>query len=204
MGVFKGSITVRRYLVRGDKPKEQAKLVKGIRAHAIIPIDPKSDVEKIHGWACAEDPDDHDLSSDKIFFGGTLALALRVDSLNPPAAVVKRVVLERGSRRSVASPTAPNKKAMKDEVKKSLRSRYLPQAAQLRSGLAGRFGRRLFLVARQGDQRASDRPVLQVVRPGAGAGTDLGWSPSAAPSRPISCPRPSWSWDFPVCLAAPP
>jgi hypothetical protein len=125
MGAFKGSITVRRYLVRGEKPKEQSKLVKGIRAHALIPIDPKSDVEKIHGWACVEDPDDLDLTSDKIFFGDTVALALRVDSLRPPAAVVKRVVLER-LKQLGRKPNRAEQKAMKEEVKKSLRNRYLP------------------------------------------------------------------------------
>src|SRR5262245_13619637 len=95
MGALKGSITVRRYVVRGEKPKDLSRLVKGIRAHALLPIDPKSDVEKIHGWASLEDPDDVELSSEKVFFAGTVGLALRVDTLRPPAAIVKRMVAER-------------------------------------------------------------------------------------------------------------
>ena len=125
MGVFKGSITVRRYVVRGDQPKERARLVKGIRAHAIVPIDPKSDIEKIHGWACAENLDDTDLTSDKIFFGGTLALTVRIDTLRPPASVVKRLVLER-LRADGRKPNRAEQRALKEEVTKSLRNRYLP------------------------------------------------------------------------------
>jgi hypothetical protein len=125
MGALQGTVTVRRYLVRGDKPKDPNRLLKGIRAHVLIPIDPHSDVEKIAGWATLHDPTDLDFSPDKVFFGPTVGLSLRVDSLVPPAAVVRRLVAEK-LRKENKKPNRAEKIAAKDEVKKSLRSRYLP------------------------------------------------------------------------------
>jgi hypothetical protein len=55
MGALKGSITVRRYALSGDAPRELGKLVKGVRAHVLLPIDPKTDVERSHGWSSIED-----------------------------------------------------------------------------------------------------------------------------------------------------
>src|SRR5215470_4553851 len=125
MGALQGTVTVRRYVVRGDRPKDTQKLLKGARAHALVPIDPRSDVEKVAGWAAIADPTDVDLTAEKIFFGTTVALALRVDTLGAPAAVVKRLVAEK-LRQSGRRPSRAEKQAAKEEVKKSLRSRYLP------------------------------------------------------------------------------
>jgi hypothetical protein len=125
MGAFKGNVTVRRYLVPGEPPREQAKLMKGIRAHAFLPIDPKTDVERAHGWAVIEDPSDVDLSADKVFFSDVLALALRVDTLRPPAAVVKRLALEK-IKALGRKPNRAEQQAAREEVKRQLRGRYHP------------------------------------------------------------------------------
>src|SRR5688572_15322276 len=128
MGALHGTVTVRRYLVRGDttnRPKDPGRLVKGARAHALVPIDPRGDAEKVCGWACLDDPDDLELSAERIFHGPTVALALRVDTLGAPAAVVKRLVAER-LRATGRKPNRAEKIAAKQEVKKSLRGRYLP------------------------------------------------------------------------------
>ena len=125
MGALHGSVTVRRYLVRGDKPSDPGRLVKGARAHVLIPIDPRGEEEKVCGWACLDDPDDLDLQPDKMFHGPTLALAVRVDTLTAPAAVVKRLVAER-LRATNRKPNRAEKIAAKQEVKKTLRGRYLP------------------------------------------------------------------------------
>src|SRR6266702_7259812 len=95
MGAVQGTVTVRRYLVRGDRPKDPQRLVKGVRAHVLVPIDPRSDVEKVAGWASLHDPTDLELTAEKLFFGATVGLALRVDTLGAPAAVVKRLVAEK-------------------------------------------------------------------------------------------------------------
>jgi hypothetical protein len=125
MGALQGTVTIRRYLVRGEKPKDPQRLLRGARAHVLVPIDPKSDVEKVAGWAVLADPTDLELSADKVFFGPTVALALRIDTLVPPAAVVKRLVAEK-LRQSGRRPNRAEKQAAKDEVKRQLRSRYLP------------------------------------------------------------------------------
>ncbi len=125
MGALKGSVSVRRYLVRGEPPRDKGRIVKGVRAHALVPIDPRSDVERSVGWASLEDPEDVDLTSDRIFTGDCLALALRVDTLKPPAAIVKRLVLER-LRALGRKPNRAEKTAMKAEVTKQLRGRYYP------------------------------------------------------------------------------
>ncbi len=125
MGALKGSVTVRRYVVRGKPPAEKSRLVKGVRAHAIIPIDPASDVERAHGWAQAEDPENLELASESIFVDGALLLALRVDTLRPPGAVVKRLVAEK-LRGLGHKPGKREKQEAKDWVVKSLRSRAFP------------------------------------------------------------------------------
>jgi hypothetical protein len=125
MGALHGTVTVRRYLVRGEKPKDPGRLVKGARAHVLVPIDPRGDAEKVSGWACLDDPDDLELSAEKMFHGPTVALALRVDTLTAPAAVVKRLVAER-LRATGRKPNRAEKIAAKQEVNKSLRGRYLP------------------------------------------------------------------------------
>lgn len=129
MGAHKGNVTVRRYLVKGEVPKERARLVKGIRAHALIPIDPASTVEKAHGWACAGDlglgPDDLDLSSEKIFLGSAVVLALRQDTLRPPSAVVKRLVAEKLKALGRKAGRREKQEA-KELVTRSLRTRAFP------------------------------------------------------------------------------
>ena len=125
MGALKGSVTVRRYVVKGKVPSDKGRLVKGVRAHVILPIDPASEVERSFGWALAEDPEVLDLSSDNIFVGGALVLALRVDTLKPPAAVVKRLVAEK-LRALGRKPGRKDKQEAKDWVVKSLRSRAFP------------------------------------------------------------------------------
>jgi DNA recombination-dependent growth factor C len=112
-------------MVKGEPPKDRGRIVKGVRAHVLMPIDPMSEVERAVGWASLEDPEELDLTSDNIFVGETMSLAMRVDVLRPPASVVKRLVAERlrelGRRANKAE-----KSAMKAEVKKSLRGRYYP------------------------------------------------------------------------------
>lgn len=125
MGALQGTVTIRRYLVRGDQMPDTTRMLRGARAHVLTPIDPKSEVEKVAGWATLTDPTDLELTAENIFFGGTVGLALRVDTLVPPSAVVKRLVAEKLKQTS-RRPNRAEKQAAKDEVKKSLRSRYLP------------------------------------------------------------------------------
>jgi DNA recombination-dependent growth factor C len=112
-------------VVRGEKPNDPERIVKGVRAHVLIPIDPRTDAEKVCGWAALTDPTDLDLTAEKMFFGPTVALALRVDTLVPPPSVVKRLVAER-LKATGRRVNRAEKMAAKEEVKKSLRHKTLP------------------------------------------------------------------------------
>jgi DNA recombination-dependent growth factor C len=127
MGARKGSVTARRYLVRG-KSAEPARLLKGARAHALVPIDPDSEVERVAGWAAAHDPEVTDLGADTLFTtdGRSLVCTLRVDTLKPPAAVVKKLVAEK-LRALGRKPSKRDKQEAKAMVVKSLRKRAFVQ-----------------------------------------------------------------------------
>lgn len=124
MGAIKGNMTIRRYQVRG-KPDDRQRVMRGIRAHQLIPIDPMSDVEVSVGWARLDDPTKVDFSTTDVFIGQTVSLSLRIDTLKPPAPLVKRQVAEKLMSLD-HRPTKGEKKAAKEEVIRKLRSRYFP------------------------------------------------------------------------------
>jgi len=124
MGALTGAITIRRYAVRGDVPTTE-RILKGIRAHVQVPIDPEGDLEKAIGWADIADPSDTDLSASKVFRDDLVVLGLRVDTLKPPTPVVQRLVSEQ-MKKLDHRPTRADKCQIKDEVIKSLRKRYYP------------------------------------------------------------------------------
>jgi hypothetical protein len=128
MGARKGSVTARRYQVKGKTP-EPARLTRGARAHVIVPIDPASEVERVHGWAAAHDPDETELATEALYAadGRSLVLALRVDTLKPPSQVVKRLVADK-LRELGRKPSKRDKQEAKAMVVKSLRSRAFPKS----------------------------------------------------------------------------
>lgn len=87
MSILKGPITLQRFRVA---IKNDA--VAHIRAHALVPIDPAGNETKSVGWASALDPQDTDLDPGKYQFSGRVVLSLRVDTLKPPPAEIKRRV----------------------------------------------------------------------------------------------------------------
>lgn len=96
MGALSGGITLRRYRVAGDAPKDwKESFEKGIRAHVLVPINVEGNEDKSLGWSSIFDENDLDLSLDKFFYEGHIMLALRQDTLKPPAAMVKRLLKQR-------------------------------------------------------------------------------------------------------------
>lgn len=135
MGALKGSIAVRRYVVLDPLPQNpRARLTKGLRAHAFMPLDPKSDQDKTFGWVSILDGDDADLHPEKVFFvapgGEQLRAALRTDVLKPPASEVRRQVAARGAEIE-ANEGRPlsrrEKRLLKEEVSRELRLRAFPR-----------------------------------------------------------------------------
>lgn len=91
-------MALRRYYVLDATPTDfRDKYEKAVRAHALLPLDPESNraEEKSIGWCSLFDENDLDLTFDKFFLDGRVLLSLRVDTLKPPAAEVKRLVRQR-------------------------------------------------------------------------------------------------------------
>lgn len=123
MGAIRGSISVRRYRTSGELPRDQrARFMKGLRAHVHLPIDPDSDVERSVGWVSCHDGDDADLTAEKVFHGERMLFALRIDTLKPPAAEVRRE-LARREREKDRPLSKSEKKALKADVVRRLRKR---------------------------------------------------------------------------------
>jgi DNA recombination-dependent growth factor C len=136
MGAVRGSISCRRYAVLDALPAEvRRKFSKGIRAHAFAPLDPAtSEEERSVGWVTLADPDDFDLASEKLFFnamdGEELRLAMRVDSIKPPAGEVRRRAAQEVAAREAQEGrelSRREKRQVKEEVVRTLRRELPPR-----------------------------------------------------------------------------
>ena len=96
MGALSGGITLRRYRVQGNVPKDWKDVFeKGVRAHVLVPINVDGNEDKSLGWCSIFDENDLDLSVEKFHFEGHVMLSVRQDTLKPPAAMVKRLLKQR-------------------------------------------------------------------------------------------------------------
>jgi hypothetical protein len=98
MGLLSGSIALRRYRVLATPPQDFRELYeKAVLAHVLVPLNPESNraEEKSIGWCSVYDENDLDLHFTKFFVDGKIILSLRVDTLKPPAAEVKRLLKQR-------------------------------------------------------------------------------------------------------------
>jgi recombination associated protein RdgC len=135
MGAIKGAISVRRYAVLDPLPSSRVRerLVKGLRAHAFLPLDPRSEVDRAVGWVVLGQPEDADLTPEKVLYaasaGEELRVALRVDTLRVPAAEVRRQVALRAAELEVdgrhLSPR--ERRALREEVTRTLKLRAFPR-----------------------------------------------------------------------------
>lgn len=133
--LVKGNITSRRYVVLGDLPGDlRRRFVAGVRAHAFVPIDPRSEETTSRGWVSVEDEDDADLQAKKLFFGRKgseqLRVAIRMDTLTVPADEVRRQLkadvakVEEIENRKVSRM---ERRAMKEAIQLRLRPRAFPK-----------------------------------------------------------------------------
>lgn len=100
MGIVTGSISLRRYRVMGTLPsggEAAAQIEKAIRAHTLVPLDPEKNPTETTaiGWASAFDEQDLDLSYAKVRVDGVMLLKLRIDTLKPSPADIKRLTKQR-------------------------------------------------------------------------------------------------------------
>src|SRR5262245_42571760 len=114
MGALHGSITVRRYRVTGDLPRDvRSRFLKSLRAHAHAPIDPASDEQQSLGWVSSLDPEDPDLDLNKVLFGDRLVVSLRVDTLKPPQSEVRRQLTARARELEAETGNRPGRREMR-------------------------------------------------------------------------------------------
>jgi len=135
MGALAGSISVRRYRILDPLPADaRQKFVRGLRAHAFQPLDPKAEPERSVGWVSLLDHDDADLRVDKLFFvaagGEQLRVSLRIDVLKPPPAEVRRQLQARTAAKEGEEGrklSRREKAALKEEIVRQLRLRSFPR-----------------------------------------------------------------------------
>ncbi len=137
MGALNGSISTRRYRVMGTPPRDfRDRFTAGVRAHTLVPLDPKKNPheEKSIGWCSIFDEDDLDLEFDKFFLDGRILLSLRIDTIKPSGAEVKRVLGQR-RREEEARRKAPLSKTqlrdLKELIVAELRLRTPPKVRTL-------------------------------------------------------------------------
>lgn len=131
MPLTSGSASVTRYRVRGSLPDSVRFLfVKGIRAHAFLPIDPNSDETDSIGWVAFDDREKSDLDLADVFMGDRLVLAMRHDTLKPAPKDVKILLAQKV--RALEAETGNllgrrEKRLLKAQVVRELRRRIVPK-----------------------------------------------------------------------------
>lgn len=91
-------MSIRRYRVLAAPGRDfRDAFEKGVRAHALVPLDPKNNPheEKSIGWCSLHDENDLDLWFEKFWLDGRILLGLRVDVIKPPPGEVRRRLLRR-------------------------------------------------------------------------------------------------------------
>lgn len=133
MGAFSGSITIRRYRVLGTPPRDFAdRFTRGVRSHALVPLNPKKNPQEDRavGWCSIHDNEDLDLSFEKLWVEGRVVLGLRVDTLKPPAAEVKRQLRIRAREEEARIGVPLSRTALrelKEQIAAELRVRTPPK-----------------------------------------------------------------------------
>lgn len=132
MPVIRGPISVRRYRVRGELPRDvRSRFLKGIRAHAFEPIDPQSSEEAHAGWVSSMDEDQNDIQLGHIMFGDRLVVAMRFDTLNPPPKAVKKAVAARARAMEAESGNPVGRRELrmlKVVIETELKARMIPKS----------------------------------------------------------------------------
>lgn len=133
MGALNGTVSLRRYRIMGRPPEGyRDRFVKGVRAHALCPLDPHKNPteDRAVGWCSIHDENDIDLDFEKFYIDGHILLGLRVDTLRPAPAEVKRQMHLRKQEEEAKRKAPLSKAALKDlkeQVMAELRKKTAPQ-----------------------------------------------------------------------------
>ena len=131
MGVFKGSISLTRFIVRGSPPKRfAAPYLERIQLRAFSDLNPDEPDEEKSGWCVAETPLDLGLLHEQVFLGQYIVLGLRTDRWRVPRALLKAQLAEAVDAWRQRTGREKINRKEKDELKlrimRKLRRRVVP------------------------------------------------------------------------------
>jgi recombination associated protein RdgC len=131
VGVFKGSISLTRFIVRGSPPKRfAAAYLEKIQLRAFSDLDPDLPDEEKSGWCVADNPLDLGLLHEQIFLGSYLVLGLRTDRWRVPRPLLKAQLAEAVEAWRQRTGREKINRKDKDELKfrilRKLRKRVVP------------------------------------------------------------------------------
>lgn len=131
MGVFKGSISLTRFMVRGNPPKRfTGPYLERIRLRAFADLDADAEEEEKCGWCVAETPLDLGLLHEQIFFHSYLVLGMRTDRWRVPRALLKAQLADAVEAWCKRTGREKINRREKDELKfritRKLRKRVVP------------------------------------------------------------------------------
>lgn len=131
MGATSGALSYRRYFVKGELPSEPLQtLTRAVAKFAFRDIDPESEEDRALGWASAESILNTEIEQTDLFQGPYLLVTLRVETLRPPASLVRAHLIEETRQRLASTgrermPRA-ERKALLEEIQVRLKRQMLP------------------------------------------------------------------------------
>lgn len=131
MGALSGSMSTRKFYVRGDVPKNLRKaFAERIALRSFRPLKPEEEAEERFGWCALGQPSDLSPTPESIFRDSYITLGLRMDRYRFPSAVVnaklQEATKEKLKREGSEKLSRPESAELKARVLIDLRRQYLP------------------------------------------------------------------------------
>jgi recombination associated protein RdgC len=135
MGVFNGSISVTKFFVEGEVPKQFSQsYLKNIHLRRFTELTVDGEEEEASGWCVAGNGLDLDLRHEQIFLNSFIVLGLRVDRWRIPRHLFKAQFAEAATEYLARTGKDKLSKRDKDEIKfrvnRKLRKKVIPSMRQ--------------------------------------------------------------------------
>lgn len=135
MGVFNGSISVTKFFVEGEVPKQFSQTyLKNIHLRRFTELTVDGEEEEASGWCVAGNGLDLDLRHEQIFLNSFIVLGLRVDRWRIPRHLFKAQFAEAATEYLARTGKDKLSKRDKDEIKfrvnRKLRKKVIPSMRQ--------------------------------------------------------------------------
>ncbi|HET9952913.1 MAG TPA: recombination-associated protein RdgC [Polyangiaceae bacterium] len=131
MSARRGSLTLVRYFVDGQPPRDLRKrYLEAVRLRAFQPLKPEDEATEATGWCVMERPLDLEFELDKLFNDRLLQLGLRVDKFRIPSSAINAELAD--EERKLLTKTGAEKisrqqrKELKKRVVVKLRRKLVP------------------------------------------------------------------------------